>query len=97
MNKRNTPVIATIVAAVLCGLPGLFGLCFGSTTLLAGFMPGAQIDIFGSTDQASATTLGLLVLCMSIIMIAMPVIVWFVTRRRREPPPSDNEPLPPAS
>ena len=97
MNKRNTPVIATIVAAVLCGLPGLFGLCFGSTTLLAGFMPGAQIDIFGSTDQASATTLGLLVLCMSLVMIAMPGIVWFVTRRRREPPPSDHEPLPPAS
>jgi hypothetical protein len=97
VNKRNTPVIATLVAAVLCGLPGLFGLCFGTATLLAGFMPGARIDVFGSTEQASAVTLSLLVLCMSIVMTAMPVIVWFVTRRRREPPPIDDEPLPPAS
>jgi len=95
--NRNQSMFATLVAAVLCGLPGLFGLCFGSTTLLAGFMPGARIDILGSTEQASAVTLGLLVLCMSIIMTAMPVIIWFVTRRRREPPPSDHEPLPPTS
>lgn len=97
MNNRNANVIATAVAAVLCGCPGLFGLCFGATTLLAGFAPGAQIDIFGSTDQASATTMGLLTLCLSVIAIAMPVIVWFVTRRRGTSTPTDNEPLPPAA
>jgi hypothetical protein len=78
MSNRNTPLIATLVAVVLCGLPGLFGLCFGATTLLAGFTPGAQIDIFGSNDQASATTLGTLVLCLSLILIAMPGVVWLV-------------------
>ncbi|HSL28997.1 MAG TPA: hypothetical protein VK900_07345 [Anaerolineales bacterium] len=80
--SRNTNMVATLVATVLCGCPGLFGLCFGATTLLAGNMPGAQIDIFGRTDQASATSMGFLALCLSLIAIAMPVIIWFVTRRK---------------
>lgn len=95
MNNRNTNLIATIVAAVLCGCPGLFGLCFGGISLLAGFVPGAEIDVFGSSDPASATTMGLVTLCLSVIFIAVPIIVWFVTRRKETTPSSDNEPLPP--
>ena len=100
MNNRNAPMIATGVAAVLCGCPGLFGLCFGATTMLAGVTPGAEIDVFGRTDQASALTMGGLVLCLSVIAMAMPLIVWFVTRRRAATSaidPTDHEPLPPAS
>jgi hypothetical protein len=97
MNNRNAPMIATGVAAVLCGCPGLFGLCFGATTMLAGLTPNAEIDVFGRTDQASALAMGGLVLCLSVIAIAMPVIIWFVTRRRSSVEPVDNEPVPPAS
>ncbi len=99
MDKRNTrgspTIIATLVATVLCGLPGLFGLCFGATTLIAGLTPGAEIDIFGRTDQASAATMGFLVLCMSLVLIAMPGIVWLVVRRRGSGSLPDNEPAPP--
>jgi len=95
MNNRNTNLIATIVAVVLCGCPGLFGLCFGGISLLASFTPGANIDVFGSSDPASATTMGLVVLCLSIIFIAIPVAVWFATRRKTSTTLSDNEPLPP--
>ncbi|MDQ2693693.1 MAG: hypothetical protein M3Y68_16770 [Chloroflexota bacterium] len=80
--SRNTNMVATAVATVLCGCPGLFGLCFGATTLLAGYTPGADINVFGNTDQASATTMGFLALCLSLIAIAMPVVVWFATRRK---------------
>ena len=96
MNRKNPSLIATLVAVVLCGLPGLFGLCFGSATLIAGLTPGAEINVFGSTDQASAATMGLLVLCLSLVLIAMPGVVWLVTRRKQNILPSDNEPLPPA-
>ena len=95
MNNRNTNLIATIVAAVLCGCPGLFGLCFGGVSLLASFVPGAEIDVFGSSDPASATTMGLVVSCLSIIFIAIPIAVWFATRRKKSATLSDNEPLPP--
>ena len=96
MSNKNTGLIATIAAVVLCGCPGLFGLCFGLTSVFASFAPNAQIDVFGSTDPQSATTMGLVTLCLSIIAIAVPVVVWFVTRRRAAVAISDNEPLPPA-
>jgi preprotein translocase subunit SecF len=96
MNNKNTSLIATIAATVLCGCPGLFGLCFGLTSLFASFTPGAQIDVFGSNDPQAATTMGLVTLCLSVIFIAIPIIVWFVTRRKGTTDLSDNEPLPPA-
>ena len=97
MNNRNTSLIATIVAVVLCGCPGLFGLCFGLTSVFASFVPNAQIDVFGSTDPQSATMMGLGALCLSVIALAVPVVVWFVTRRRENAAViSDNDPLPPA-
>jgi preprotein translocase subunit SecF len=96
MNNKNTNLIATIVAVVLCGCPGLFGLCFGGVSLLASFVPGAEINVFGNSDPRSATTMGIAALCLSIIFIAIPVIVWFVTRRKETATLSDHEPLPPA-
>ena len=96
--SRNTNMIATIVATVLCGCPGLLGLCFGSAYLFAGFTPGAEIDIFGSSDPDSATGMGALFLCLSLIAIAMPFIVWFATRRKGTFAQTDHdEPIPPAS
>jgi len=95
MNNKNTNLIATLIAVVLCGCPGLFGLCFGGISLLASFTPGAEIDVFGSNDPGSATTMGLVILCLSVIFIAIPVVVWFATRRKQSITPSDNEPIPP--
>ena len=97
MSNRNASLIATIVAAVLCGCPGLLGLCFGGVSLLASFVPGAEIDVFGSNDPRSATAMGLVTLCLSVIFIAIPIAVWFATRRTAVTTPSDHEPLPPAS
>ena len=95
MNNRNTSLIATIAATVLCGCPGLLGLCFGLTSLFASFVPGAEIDVFGSSDPQAATTMGLVTLCLSVIFIAIPIVIWFVTRPKATAGSSDNEPLPP--
>jgi hypothetical protein len=99
MDKRNTGLIATIATAVLCGCPGLFGLCMGSTSLIAGFVPGAEIDVFGSNDPAAATTMGFVFLCLSVIFIAIPIIVGVVTLRKKPdddavPAVIDAEPSP---
>jgi len=113
MDKKNTGLIATIATAVLCGCPGLFGLCLGGTSVFASFVPGADIDVFGSNDPAAATTMGFVFLCLSLIFIAIPIVVGVVTLRKKpgeaapaavpasEPkppaPPADDDPLPPAS
>ena len=96
MNNKNTQLIATIAAVVLCGCPGLFGLCFGLTSVFASFAPNAQIDVFGSSDPRAATTMGLVSLCVSVIFLAIPVVTWFLTRRKEPASLPDNEPIPPA-
>ena len=83
MDKKTTGLIATIATALLCGCPGIFGLCMGSTSLIAGFVPGAEIDVFGSSDPASATTMGIVSLCLSVIFIAIPIVVGVVTLRKK--------------
>ena len=83
MDKKTTGLIATIATAVLCGCPGLFGLCLGSTSLLASSVPSADIDVFGSNDPAAAITMGLVSLCLSVIFIAIPIVVGFVTLRKK--------------
>jgi hypothetical protein len=111
MDKKTTGLVATIAAVILCGCPGIFGLCMGSTSLIASFIPGAEIDVFGSNDPAAATTMGFVFLCLSIIFIAIPIVVGIVTLRKpkeeapvvldaepsAESKPVDDEPLPPAS
>lgn len=82
MDKKNVGMIATIATALLCGCPGLFGLCFGATSVLASLMPGADIDVFGSSDPTAATTMGIVSLCLSIIFIAIPIVVGIVTLRK---------------
>lgn len=96
MNTKNKGLIATIAAVVLCGCPGLFMCFMGAMYAFVGSVPGADIDINGSSDPSSAITLGISLLCVSIIFIAIPVAVGFFTMRKK-PAASGDEPLPPVS
>lgn len=97
MNNKNTGIIATVTAVLLCGCPGLFMCFFGSTSVFASFMPGAEIDVMGSSDPSSATTMGIVFLCLSFIFIAIPIAVGFFTLRKKPEAPASSEPLPPTS
>lgn len=98
IDNKTKGIIATVAAVLLCGCPGLFLCFFGATTALAGMTPGAEIDVFGSSDPASAMTMGFVFLCLSLIFIAIPIVVGFTMLRKKpeEVVPSD-EPLPPVS
>jgi hypothetical protein len=98
MDKKTTGIIATVAAVLLCGCPGLFGLCFGATSAIAGLVPGADIDIFGSNDPDAAITMGVVAFCVSVIFIAIPIAVAFFTLRNKEDEFDviEEEPLPPA-
>jgi len=97
MDKKTTGLIATIAAVVLCGCPGLFMCFFGSTSILASQMPGADIDVMGSSDPAAAMTMGLVFLCASLIFILLPILVGFFMLRKKPEAIVSDEPLPPAS
>ena len=101
VKKKTGAIIATIATAVLCGCPGLAGACWGGLSAIISFIPGANIDIGGSSDPNTALMWGIGALCGGLIFVAIPVVVGIVTlKKKKEPavtelPPS--EPLPPAA
>ena len=106
MDKKTTGLIATIATAILCGCPGLVGLCMGAMFALVGAIPGSDIDVMGSSDPSAAIGTGLGMLCVGVIFIAIPIVVGFVTLRNKpegaapDPvaaPAPEPEPKPPAS
>ena len=99
MDKRTGGIIATLVTVLLCGCPGLFGLCMGAMFALISFVPNAEINIFGSHEPEAALTFGVVAVLISLVFIAIPVIVAIVTLRKKKVsvPVHFNEPIPPAS
>jgi hypothetical protein len=97
MDDKTKGIIATIAAVVLCGCPGLFMCFIGATSVLASQIPGADIDVMGSSDPASAMTMGIGFLCGSFILILIPILVGFFMFRKKPEVVQHNEPLPPAS
>ncbi len=97
MDRRTTGIIATIATALLCGCPGLF-IC------LYGFLVAIGAPVTTTLNQTTNTqtyppTVGFVLLCLSVILIAIPIVVGFVMLRNKRSvqPPANNEPLPPAS
>lgn len=95
MDKRTTGLIATIATALLCGCPGIFICLFGALT-------AAGQGTFN--DQSLSPSVGFVLLCLSLLFIAIPFVVGFATLRKKPQVPApgvvepiDNEPLPPAS
>ena len=95
MDKKTTGIIATVVTGLLCGCPGLAGLCFGALYAVVSQVPGAEIDMFGSNDPADALTFGIIAILIGLVFVAIPIIVGVVMLRRKDEPAS-NEPIPPA-
>jgi len=99
MDKRTTGIIATLVTVLLCGCPGLFGMCMGAMFAMISFVPNADIDIFGSHEPEAALTFGVVAMLISLVFMAIPVILAIVTLRKKKPVAAAkfNEPIPPAS
>lgn len=90
MNNKNTGIIATIAAVVLCGCPGLFMCLFGALTAAGQ----------GTFNESSLPpTVGIALICVALIFILIPVGVGFFTLRKKPAAAvvSNDEPLPPAS
>ncbi len=83
MDQKTTGIVATVAAVLLCGCPGLFALFMGGMFAIISQIPGADIDMFGSTDPQSALQFGLGGLCLGLLFVAIPVVVGFLTLRKR--------------
>ena len=102
MEKKNGALIATVATTVVCGLPGLCLCLFGGIFATVGTIPGADIDVMGSSDPGSAIGFGVGMICVSLILIAIPAVVGFVTLRKKSEDTAINaapvaSPIPPVS
>jgi len=88
MNK-NTGMIATIAAVVLCGCPGLFMCLFGALT-------AAGQGTFNNSSLSPSV--GFALICVALIFILIPVGVGFFTLRKKpEAEAAESVEVPPAS
>jgi hypothetical protein len=83
MNQK-TGLALTIVSLILCGFPGILsaagGLLIAGLGLLA---DKAQLKLDTNLDQSSVLWAGLGGVCLGIILIAIPILVWYLTLRHK--------------
>ena len=100
-SKNTGAIIGTVIAAILCGCPGLLAMCWGALSAIISFIPGADINIGGSSDPNTALLTGIGTLCGGVILIAIPIVIGVLTLRKKKAAPAEvlppQEPLPPVS
>lgn len=93
MNNKNTGIIATVAAALLCGCPGLFLCIFGAVTA-TGSMP-YNTEVNGvSSSGILPSSYGFAMLCFALLFILIPVGVGFFTLRKK---PAAVDEVPPVA
>lgn len=75
MNNKTGGIIATIASALFCGLPGIVA-CLGGIWFAAG-APG------GGVNEQNFPILGVTMICVSLLLIAIPIAIGFLTLRRK--------------
>ncbi len=86
MDKRTLAIVVTVVAVLFCACPGLIGLLMGGMFAVVSAVPGADIDVFGSSDPVAARNFGVGSICISLVflLIAAGAIFWAWRRNRAQ-------------
>ncbi len=84
MNNKNIPIVVAVASLVLCGCPGACAAFFGAISALVSFMPGADINVGGSSDPMAALTMGLVSLCGGLVMMGIAAGAGFWAWRARQ-------------
>ena len=96
MDSKTKGIIATVASVLLCGCPGLFMCIFGVVSAI-GKMP-YNTDVNGVTSTGIVPpTVGFVLLCLSLIFIAIPIVVGFMTMRKKPEASGGNDYIPPTS
>lgn len=90
MQNRTLAIVITVVTALACGCASIFSCVWGF--LIA---TGTPIDISTNgvtTPQVLSPAIGYTLICLTILMMLVPVAVGFFALRKR---PDDMNELPP--
>jgi hypothetical protein len=95
MNNKNTGMIATVAATLLCGCPGLFLCIFGAITATGNMPYTTELNGVSNSGVLPANS-GFAMLCLALLLILIPVGVGFFTLRKK-PEVMPPQEIPPAS
>ena len=70
MDKKTIGILTVVSTTILCCLPGMAGLCFGSLALLGSFLPG---DAIPTEDSTLVAGISVMILGLSLVFIAIPI------------------------
>jgi hypothetical protein len=81
MQNRTLGIIATVITALACGCASIFSCIWGF--LIAS---GSPIDVTSNgviTPQTFSPIIGYVLLCLTVLMLLVPVVVGFFTFRKK--------------
>lgn len=82
MDKKTTAIVVTVAAMLLCGCPGLCSLLMGGMFAVTSRIPGADIDVFGSSDPQAALNFGIGGVCVGALFVVIAAVAIFLVWRR---------------
>ena len=91
--NRNVGIALTIITVLCCACPGLFMCVFGG--LIGAGVPLTTTVGDVSSVQSLPAYYGFGLICLSIILILIPIIVGFVTLRSPKPAVDSSVVVPP--
>jgi hypothetical protein len=101
MDRRMVGIVLTVATVLCCACPG-FGICIFGGLIAAGQPVTTTLNGVESV-QTYPQSYGIGMLCLALILIAIPIAVGFFTFRNKPAaastpvPPSFGGPVPPAS
>ncbi len=98
MQNRTIGIVATVITALACGCLSIFSCIWGA--MIASGQPITTTVGGQTTQQTLPATIGYVLLCLTLLMILVPVAVGFFTLRKKPgatSAPNISSPIPPAS
>ncbi len=92
MQNRTMGIVITAITAIMCGCGALLSCIFGG--IIASGTPFDVTTSSGTSQQTFPPTIGFVLLCLSFLLIIVPVAVGFFTLRTKPELPQE---LPPTS
>ena len=84
MDKKTVAIIITVAVCLLCACPGLSGIAMGAMFAIISSIPGANIDVMGSSDPGTALSFGVWTLIIGIVMVIIAAVILFFTWRKKK-------------
>lgn len=90
MNNRTIGTILTVLAVLIFGCPGFIFLCSGLVSALVGLSGDPEYYLGIDIEPRISLVVGLSMICLSAILIGIPIILGLFTIRRKSESDEDE-------